>query len=79
MFRILSPARILLPCALSLTACGATDGPVPAALLIPAECPAVPAPGASDRTIGAFVLALSSCAKSRGNQIEAIAEILTSH
>ena len=60
---------------LLLTACGEERGPVPDALLTPAECPAVPeAP--SDRALGRYIVGLASCAEARGGQIEAVAEIL---
>lgn len=62
--------------ALILAGCGATEPQIPEALLIPAACPAVPPPGASDNRIGRFVLELDACAQSRGGQIEAIAEIV---
>lgn len=58
-----------------LTSCARTSA-IPDALLDPAPCPAVPAPGASDNAVAAFILGLDACAQSRGGQIEAIRGIV---
>jgi hypothetical protein len=71
------PTRLLvltvLPCALLLTGCG--QGAVPDALLAPYPCPMAPAV-VSDRALAGYILQLDGCARARGDQIRAIAEVV---
>ena len=71
----LTRARVLiaLPCVLLATGCAPSV--VPDALLTPAPCPAFPDTG-SDRALGAYILQLDNCARTRGDQITAIRDIV---
>jgi hypothetical protein len=59
--------------ALLLSACA--QGAVPDALLNPYPCPEAPAV-ASDRALAGYLLQLDGCARARGDQINAIKEIV---
>jgi hypothetical protein len=61
--------------ALILASCAQTSA-VPAALLVPPAKPAVPAPGASDRQIGEFILRQDAALDTAIAQIKAIADIV---
>lgn len=66
-------AWIALPCVLWVTGCAPSV--VPDALLQPAPCPVFPSEG-SDRALGAYILQLDNCARTRGDQINAIRDIV---
>lgn len=72
----LTPKVAALLSALLLTACASRHPDIPEALTAPVPRPAVPSPGASDRQIGAFILAQDAALNRANAQLAAIRDIV---